>query len=91
MLFRSFQGKAYECGVYTLYSIDNLEIKSWVSKIGLLKAELSGMESGPKYDSTGMVLDTVSWHENYKLLAINPDSVTMQSYLQQYINTPFVY
>jgi hypothetical protein len=65
-----FEGREYACDVFAAHSI--VELKSWVSRIGLLKAEI---EYGPYIftDTAGNEVDTAqTMLDRYDLLKLNP-------------------
>lgn len=66
-----FDGKNHRCGVFGETFLMDVHAKSWISPIGMLKAEI---EYGPTSwtDSLGNILDTGSVRDDYRPIAINP-------------------
>jgi hypothetical protein len=75
-----FQGREHPCMVYVLHSFS--KVKSWVSRVGLMKAEIdhgtAGFPDGSS-DSTG-----VPWTERYELLELDPTDESIEDYIRLY-------
>jgi hypothetical protein len=75
-----FQGREHSCMVYVLHSFS--KVKSWVSRIGLMKAEIDhGTASFPD-ESTHE--SGASWVERYELLELDPSDQGIEDYIRLY-------
>lgn len=77
-----FGGRQYQCARLALHSLE-VDLKSWVSRIGLLKAEID-YGSTVLTDSAGNILDTAVHHERYRLLKLNPSQGDLDSLKRHY-------
>jgi len=76
-----FDGKRYACDVFIMHGFADL--KSWVSAVGLLKAQVDyGAE--PISDSLGNIIDTTHSIENYRLLKLNPSDQEVEDMKTEY-------
>lgn len=81
-----FGGRQYACGVLVLHSFADLPLKSWISRIGLLKAEIDfGWDAVT--DSAGEA-DSLHSVETYTLLNVDIDSTEVIKLLGRYGNGP---
>lgn len=72
-------GKRYECGAFVLHSFADIEVKSWVASIGLVKAEI---DYGDKLQSTD---GSESWSkERYDLIGMNVADSTVEKFKATY-------
>jgi hypothetical protein len=82
-----FKGARYACAVLVLHTVPGVPLRSWVSRIGVLKAEVD-FGKWPNTDSAGLV-DTIHSVESYALLDRDVDSATVAGYFGRYGNGPF--
>jgi hypothetical protein len=81
-----FKGRQYACGVLLLHTLADIPMRSWISRIGLLKAEIDfGWETVT--DTAGKV-DSVRQVETYTLLDVGIDSTAVTEMLGRYGNGP---
>jgi hypothetical protein len=82
-----FKGRNYACGVLVLHSMGGMPLKSWISRVGLLKAEIDfGWDAVT--DTAGNV-DSIRNVETYTLLDVGLDSTAVTDLLGHYSNGTF--
>jgi hypothetical protein len=92
----AFKGKRYVCGVFGAQTLSDSTLRTWVSRIGLMKAELD-FGPAPLTDTAGDTVmdaaghvDTVLSAESYTLLDLDVDSTAALRYLERYDSVPVV-
>jgi hypothetical protein len=80
-----FNAKPMQCEVFVLHSF--IDLTTWVSKIGLLKAEIDYSQAD-ETDSAGNFLGTFTSHDKYELLKLNPTDAEIESYKVKYKTQP---
>lgn len=83
-----FQGRRYVCGMLALRTLGDVPLKSWIARIGLIKAEVEYGKT-PAIDTADNVVDTLRSTESYALLDLDVDSTAAERYFDQYRNGPF--
>ncbi|MBW8887064.1 MAG: hypothetical protein JF616_04820 [Fibrobacteres bacterium] len=82
-----FQGRNFVCGRMVLHGFGGTPILTWISKLGLLKAEIDG--SYIVTDSLDDSLGTGHSYESYSLLDLGIDSTAVPGYFGRYGNGPY--
>lgn len=75
-----FQGREHLCMVYVLHSFTR--VKSWVSRLGLMKAEIEHDEV--RLPDGARDSSDVPWVERYELLELNPTDRGVEDYIRLY-------
>ncbi len=76
-----FGGRKLQCARFVLHSF--IDLNSWVSHIGLLKAEINHGKFA-EVDFLGNVIDSVAYRERFELLALNPTDAELDSLKELY-------
>lgn len=71
-----FDGRKLQCARFVLHSF--VELHSWVSRVGLLKAEIDHGKYA-EFDSLGNFVDSASSRERFELLALDPTDAELDS------------
>lgn len=77
----TFDGRKMQCEVFDMHGF--VDLRSWVSRKGLLKAEIDYGES-PQLDTLGNVIGTGSNRERYELLKLNPSDQDIEEAMAKY-------
>lgn len=71
-----FEGRKLQCARFVLHSF--IDLHSWVSRVGLLKAEIDHGKYA-ELDPLGNVIDSVASRERFELLALDPTDAALDS------------
>lgn len=78
-----FDGQPHVCDVLVLHGLGNVDMKTWISDIGLLKGEID-FGSSVWTDTLGNPVDTLAGREDYRLLKLQPTDKDFEDWKKEY-------